>query len=113
MAEEHVMTEVEKVRGPITNKIVQAGSLELGGDGDDRSSSLSDIEDRVMADVAENNPEEQSGISEDDDTEAETERLEDSPQKDRKQRVINLKPMQADASKDQSVIEKKEIVEEG
>ena len=52
--------------------------------GDDRSSSLSDIEDRPVAEPSENALMIASTISESDDTEAETERLEESPQKLRK-----------------------------
>ena len=51
---------------------------------DDRSSSLSDIEDRPVAEPVENTLMIASTISESDDTEAETERLEESPQKLRK-----------------------------
>ena len=57
---------------------------------DDRSSSLSDPEDRPIAegiDTTQGNP---SPASEDDDTEAETERLEESPQKLRKRRIVVL-----------------------
>lgn len=53
-------------------------------DRDDRSSSLSDIEDRHMVETTEKVEDKSSPISEDDDTEAETERLEESPQKLRK-----------------------------
>ncbi|MCJ1378402.1 hypothetical protein MMC17_001500 [Xylographa soralifera] len=51
---------------------------------DDRSSSLSDIEERPVAEPLENSLVIASTISESDDTEAETERLEESPQKLRK-----------------------------
>ncbi|MCJ1388070.1 hypothetical protein MMC18_000914 [Xylographa bjoerkii] len=51
---------------------------------DDRSSSLSDIEDRPVVETVESALMTASTISEADDTEAETERLEESPQKLRK-----------------------------
>ena len=112
MAEENESAEAQGIHDPLPNEVL-TDSMELGGDADDRSSSLSDIEDRVMADVVENHLEEHSGMSEDDDTEAETERLEASPQKDRKQKTINLKPMQADAGRNTTSVEKQIAVEEG
>ena len=57
---------------------------ELEIHGDDRSSSLSDIEDRHIVEAVENSITNNSTISDADDTEAETERLEESPQKLRK-----------------------------
>ena len=63
-----------------------------GTDHDDRSSSLSDIEDRPQTVTNENGMVKTSPISEEAtyDTEAETERLEDSPHKNRKQLNITL-----------------------
>ncbi|MCJ1311784.1 hypothetical protein MMC25_005457 [Agyrium rufum] len=60
-------------------------------DADDRSSSLSDIEDRLTNDATEEPLDIEEVESEAEDTEAETERIEGSPQKVRKQRNINLK----------------------
>ena len=57
---------------------------------DDRSSSLSDIGDREANDEVEQPRALPSNASDINDTEAETERLEDSPQKQRKQQNVVL-----------------------
>ena len=59
-------------------------------DQDDRSSSLSDLEDRPATEGDDRNLEKSSSVSEGGDTEAETERLEDSPHKIRKQKIVHL-----------------------
>ena len=111
MSEVQAITEEQELSTPDLNDNAPAEVMELVGDADDRSSSLSDIEDRVMADVNETHG--NSEKSEDDDTEAETERLEVSPQKARKQKVITLKPMQTEPSKSTMSIEQQGLAEEG
>ena len=59
-------------------------------DHDDRSSSLSDIDDRPMTEGTDGPPDKSSELSEEDDTEAETERLEESPDKTRKSKQVLL-----------------------
>ena len=113
MTEVQAVTKEQEMPGPDSNDNVHTDTMELVGDADDRSSSLSDIEDRAMADVNEKHLDEDSGKSEDDDTEAETERLEASPQKARKQKMITLKPMQAEPIKNTISIEQQEVAEEG
>ncbi|KAL9122252.1 MAG: hypothetical protein Q9187_001187 [Circinaria calcarea] len=71
-------------------KNYMGGHLIPRSDGDDRSSSLSDIEDRPGNELVENNHVEFPQGPEGDDTEAETERLEESPQKLRKQKHVIL-----------------------
>lgn len=66
------------------------GHLITGSDGDDRSSSLSDIEERPGNELLENNDIGSPQEPEADDTEAETERWEESPQKIRKQKHVIL-----------------------
>ena len=73
---------------------ILANGVGLGGlppnDGDDRSSSLSDIEDRTANAELGVHAQKVGGDSEANDTEAETERLEDSPQKIRKHKNVVL-----------------------
>lgn len=57
---------------------------------DDRSSSLSDIEDRLATEGTDAVPDRSSQISEEEDTEAETERLEESPDKLRQRKQVLL-----------------------
>ena len=60
-------------------------------DQDDRSSSLSDLEERPAIEGDECNHDKSSSASEEEeDTEAETERLEESPHKIRKQKIVHL-----------------------
>ena len=59
-------------------------------DEDDRSSSLSDIEDRTAYDDEENSTQKLEKESDREDTEAETERLEETPQKQIKRRSVVL-----------------------
>ena len=66
------------------------GHLITGSDGDDRSSSLSDIEERPAIELLENNDIGSPQGPEADDTEAETERWEESPHKIRKQKHVIL-----------------------
>ena len=64
---------------------------DAANDQDDRSSSLSDLEDRPATEGDDRNREKSSFASEEeDDTEAETERLEESPHKMRKQKIVHL-----------------------
>ena len=63
---------------------------QAGSDHDDRSSSLSDLEDRPGTEGTGTLNNKSSPVSEEEDTEAETERLENSPQKMRKQRNVVL-----------------------
>ncbi|MCJ1419778.1 hypothetical protein MMC32_006134 [Xylographa parallela] len=70
---------------------------------DDRSSSLSDIEDRPVAEPLENTLLIASTISESDDTEAETERLEESPQKLRKHENVVFTATQKLTSNTQAI----------
>ena len=65
----------------------QSSELGLHDEGDNRSSSLSDLGERPGHDRAE---EDLRDLSDGIDTEAETERLEESPQKDRKQQNVVL-----------------------
>lgn len=64
--------------------------LQASSDHDDRSSSLSDLEDRPGTEGTGTLNNKSSPVSEEEDTEAETERLETSPQKARKQRNVVL-----------------------
>ena len=66
------------------------GHLVTGSDGDDRSSSLSDIEERPGNELLENNDIGSPQEPEAEDTEAETERWEESPQKIRKRKHVIL-----------------------
>ena len=112
MTEVQAVAEEQGLPGPDSKNSMHADAIELAGDADDRSSSLSDIEDRVMADVNEDHIDGDSVKSEEDDTEAETERLEASPQKVRRQKLITLKPMQAEPSKNMILIDE-QVAEEG
>ena len=74
---------------PMLANSVKAGKLPIN-DGDDRSSSLSDIEDRTANNELGHTSHTIRGGSDTNDTEAETERLEDSPQKVRRHTNVVL-----------------------
>ena len=57
-------------------------------DQDDRSSSLSDLDDRPATEGTDNQKSSPSPVSEDDDTEAETERVEESPYKREQKNIL-------------------------
>ena len=73
--------------------------------GDDTSSSLSDIEDRAANELLENNQDKSARPSDNDDTEAETERLEESPHKTRQHKNIILGLARVDDTSDQVLTE--------
>ena len=79
-------------KDPVSASVPVVVGNASGIDHDDRSSSLSDIEERPQTATKENGVANTSPISEEAayDTEAETERLEDSPHKNRKQLNITL-----------------------
>ena len=80
-----LLAEAAQNQSPLPSSLVKELS-----DQDDRSSELSDIDDRPATEGTDGAPEPSSQISEGEDTEAETERLEESPDKLRERKQVLL-----------------------
>ena len=72
---------------------------------DDTSSSLSDIEDRPTNELLDENRIRSAQVSDDEDTEAETERLDESPRKLRKQKNVVLGSTRGDDNGDSATVQ--------